>query len=275
MKIIGRMYLKIFRFLKNMNQETKVVILCGGRGTRINEETAFKPKPLIPIGGMPILWHIMKTYSHYGCKDFILCLGYKGEMIKDFFINFEWKFRDIALNMKNGREFKAEGISEDWNITFADTGLESLTGERLKKVEKYLKGDDFFVTYGDGLADINVKELFEFHKKTGKTATLTAVNTPSRFGILDIAEGGIVRSFREKPRTSDFINGGFFVFKNEIFNHLEGNTMFEHTTLPKLARDSQLAAFKHESFWQCMDTYRDFERLNKLWNSGEVPWKKW
>lgn len=258
-------------------ENQKVVILCGGRGTRINEETAFKPKPLIPIGEIPILWHIMKIYSHYGYKDFVLCLGYKGESIKEFFINFEWKINDISLNSKTGRGFTVHDDSnhDDWNITFADTGLESLTGLRLKKIEKYINTDNFLVTYGDGVADININDLVNFHREKQKIATLTSINPPSRFGIVDIDANSLITNFREKPVTHDWVNGGFFVFQKEIFDHLEGNTMFEHTTLPKLAKQNQLAAYQHKGFWQCMDTYRDFQHLNEIWNSGNVPWKIW
>ncbi len=257
-------------------ENQKVVILCGGRGTRINEETSFRPKPLIPIGEVPILWHIMKIYSHYGYKDFVLCLGYKGELIKEFFINLEWKINDIKLNSRKGRAFNVHKNLEhdDWNITFVDTGLESLTGLRLKKIENHIDTDNFFVTYGDGLADINIKELLNFHINKQKIATLTAINPPSRFGILEIDhQTDVVSSFREKIATSDWVNGGFFVFKKNIFDYLEGDTMFEMTTLPKLSNQNQLAAYKHKTFWQCMDTYRDYKYLNEIWNSGKVPWK--
>lgn len=253
--------------------DEKVVILCGGKGTRLREETEFRPKPMVPVGGMPILWHIMKIYSHYGYKNFVLCLGYKGEMIKDYFIKSEWMLNDITIDLKSSRTFKAHGDMEDWTITFVDTGQESLTGERMKKIEKHIKEDYFLATYGDGLADINIKNLVDLHLKMNRLSTLTAINPPSRYGVLDI-DNGVAKSFKEKPMMHEWVNGGFFVFKREIFDHLDTD-MFENTTLPKLAKMGQLAAYQHKGFWQCMDTYRDFEHLNSIWNSGSVPWNVW
>ncbi len=257
-------------------EDVKVVILCGGMGTRLREQTEFMPKPLVKIGDMPILWHIMKTYSYYGYNNFVLCLGYKGEMIKEFFINFEWMANDITLNLKSGREFVAhhEHLPEEWNITFANTGLETLTGFRIKKIQKYIKEDFFLATYGDGVADANISGSVDFHLKKNKIATLTAIHPISRFGVIE-SDGDMVKGFHEKPVMEGLINGGFFVFRNEIFDHIEGDTMLEDTTPPKLSKLGQLAVYRHNGFWHCMDTYRDYEFLNKLWNSNQAKWKVW
>ncbi len=256
----------------------KVVILCGGLGTRLKEETEFKPKPLVTIGGMPILWHIMKIYSHYGYKDFVLCLGYKGHEIKNFFVTYDLLRHDFTLNLgkreKNSIYHNSEQL-EDWNITFAETGLETLTGGRIKKIEKYIDEDDFFLTYGDGLADVNIKNLLNFHQKHGKIGTLTSIQPLSRFGIVDFNELGMVTSFKEKPKLDGWINGGFFVFKKDVFDYIDGNEVFEQTPLSKLAKNEQLAAYAHKGLWECMDTHRDFENLNKIWNSGNAFWKVW
>lgn len=256
----------------------KVVILCGGKGTRLREETEFRPKPLVDIGEMPILWHIMKIYSHYGFNEFVLCLGYKGEMIKDFFLNYEWMANDFTMNLKNRMEWITHFRNEleDWKITFADTEQDALTARRIKLVERYVDGDTFMLTYGDGVADLDINKLIEFHKAKGKLATITALHPVSRWGVIE-EEGGIVTAFREKPKHNDLINAGFMVFNKELFKHIkeDENKMLEDSTLPLLAKNKQLAVYKHTGFWHCMDTYRDTLMLNDIWKTGKAPWKIW
>ncbi|HLG24996.1 MAG TPA: glucose-1-phosphate cytidylyltransferase [Candidatus Nanoarchaeia archaeon] len=256
----------------------QAVILCGGRGTRLREETEFRPKPLVEIGGMPILWHIMKIYSHYGVKDFILCLGYKGHMIKEFFMDLEIYGKDITYNPKTKKIIHHNGSDgEDWNITFAETGLDTYTGARIKRIEKYITGDDFFLTYGDGVADINIKELYEFHKKHGKIATVTAVQPFARFGVLNI-DNELISDFTKKHVVhTNRIDGGFFVFTKKVFDYLSNDRKcaLEDQPLKNLVKDNQFVAFRHDGFWQCMDIQQHAEGLNELWNSGEAPWKIW
>lgn len=254
-----------------------VVIWCGGTGTRLKEETEFKPKPMVTIGGMPILWHIMKIYSHYGYNDFILCLGYKGEMIKEFFLDYEWLTNDFTLKLKNRKESVKHPTHplEEWNITFADTGQETLTGERLMKIKKYLGGSDYFLaTYGDGVADIDISKLVNFHKKIGKIATLTGVRTKSKYGVVDADENNIAFSFKQKPQLSGMINGGFFVFNKRIFEYIKEGEIIE-MAIERLSERKQLAVYKHEGAWHCMDTFKDYEDLNKMWDSNQRPWKVW
>jgi len=253
----------------------KVVILCGGKGTRLREETEFKPKPLIEIGGKPILWHIMKIYSHFGYKDFILCLGYKGHLIKDYFLKHKAMFSDFTLHTSEGKEEYHNNESDNWKITFAETGLETNTGGRIKKIQKYIDGDSFFLTYGDGVADINIKELLEHHQNKGRIATLTSIQPMSRFGVLEFDSNHSVASFKEKPKLDGWINAGFFVLNKKIFDYLEENSVFEQEPLRNLAKDRQLTAYSHKGYWECMDTYRDFEMLNKFWNEGKAFWKVW
>lgn len=263
-------------------EKPKVVILCGGIGTRLREQTEFMPKPLVRIGDMPILWHIMKIYSHYGYNDFILCLGYKGEMIKEYFLNYEWMSRDFTFNLSSRNKWKthSEHALEDWNITFADTGLHTLTGGRIKKIEKYIKGDYFLATYGDGVADVDIKKLVKFHREKRKSVTLTGLHPISRYGIIKAKEDGLATSFSEKPALGDLINGGFFVFNRRIFDYLNKDIMLEEVVtaegpLATLAKEGQLAVFRHTGFWHCMDTYRDYAELNRIWDSKKVPWKVW
>jgi glucose-1-phosphate cytidylyltransferase len=260
-------------------EDMKAVILCGGKGTRIREESEFKPKPMVRVGNLPILWHIMKNYSHFGVKDFVLCLGYKGEMIKNFFFNHEWMNNDITIRLGNRSEDKVHHSSdwEDWKITFADTGQEAMTGARIKKVEKYLGEDNFFLTYGDGLSDVDIPSLLDFHNKQGTTGTLTAVHPHSNFGMVKEAGSGIIERFVEKPVLYDFVNGGFYCFKKEIFDYLhEGDSCtLETEPLNKLVGQGQLSMFKHEGFWHAMDTYKDYLSLNEMWGKGERPWKVW
>ena len=256
----------------------KVVIFCGGKGTRLKEETEYRPKPLVSVGGMPILWHIMKHYSHYGYNEFILCLGYKGDMIKKFFLDYEWMANDFTINLKNRMEWITHFRNEleDWKITLAETGEESMTARRLKLVEKYIDGDTFMLTYGDGVSNVNIKELLEFHKKTGKIVTLTGIHPPSKYGVLDV-KGDVVKDFREKPVLNDLINGGFMVMNKKVFEHIkeEDNTMLVDKQLPLLSKKGEVNVFVHKGSWYCMDTYRDYLKLNEIWNSGKAPWKTW
>ncbi|MBS3143825.1 glucose-1-phosphate cytidylyltransferase [Candidatus Woesearchaeota archaeon] len=256
----------------------KVVILCGGQGTRLKEETEFKPKPLVEIGGMPILWHIMKIYSHYGFRDFILCLGYKGHMIKNFFLNYDKITKDFTFNPKSNILTRhGENDMEDWNITFAETGLKSETGSRIKQIEKYVDGDNFLLTYGDGVSNVNIKELLDFHLSHGKIGTVTSVRPSTRFGLLDIEENNTISDFKKKHLIHEgWIDGGFFAFNKRIFNYLttDESCMLEGEPLKNLAKEGQFMAYKHKDFWQCMDTIRDATYLNNLWETNPL-WKVW
>lgn len=270
----------------------KVIILCGGMGTRFKEETEYKPKPMIEIGGKPILWHIMKTYAHYGFKDFVLCLGYKGQMIKQYFLNYEMIDTDFTVELGNGNVTAHNNHKEiGWKVTLAETGEKTMTGARLKKVEKYIDDDLFMLTYGDGVADINIHALLEFHKSHGKIATVTGVRPASRFGEL-VVDGNQVLEFGEKPQVKEgLINGGFLVLDKRVFKYLSDrdDCIFEREPLEKLALDGELMVYKHEGFWQCMDTYRDLQLLINLWagheiekelyfdgmTKGRAPWKVW
>lgn len=257
----------------------KVVILCGGRGSRLKEETEFKPKPLIEIGEWPILWHIMKIYAYYGYNEFILCLGYKGAMIKEYLYHYHFLMNDFTIKLDNKREITFHNQSDevDWKITLADTGLDVMKGARIKRIEKYIDTDIFLLTYGDGIADIDINAVLDFHKKKEGIATLTGVRPPSRFGDL-IASNGKVLKFTEKPQASaGLINGGFFVFNKKIFDYLseDKNCDFEKGTLEKLAKEGQLNVYEHKGYWECMDTLRDVEYLNELWNINKAFWKVW
>lgn len=256
----------------------KVVIFCGGEGTRLKEETEFKPKPLVKIGDMPILWHIMKIYSHYGHKEFILPLGYKGEMIKDFFVNFNWRVNDFTLNLKTKEiENHKNHNDENWKIHFVDTGLKSKTSLRLYNVRELLEGEEMFMlTYGDGIADIDISKLVEFHKNKGKLVTISGINVMSKFGVLDVGEDSLAKKFKEKPQADGIINGGFMVFDKKVLEHLTNeNTMIVKSLLPMLAEKGEIAVYRHEGFWDCMDTYRDYLALNKMWSEGNTPWVVW
>lgn len=253
----------------------KAVILAGGYGTRISEESHLKPKPMIAIGGKPILWHIIKIYSHYGIDDFIICCGYKGYLIKEYFKNYFLHMSDITIDMEDNDVTVHKKKAEPWRITLVDTGLETMTGGRLKRVEKYLDGT-FCLTYGDGLADISIRELIDFHKKQKCLATVTAIQPAGRFGSLDIS-GARVKSFREKPKGDNrWISGGFFVCELDTLSLIEGDqTIFERDPLEKLAHDDQLAVFKHKGFWSAMDTLRDKIYLEELWKNRKANWKVW
>jgi glucose-1-phosphate cytidylyltransferase len=259
----------------------KVVILCGGRGTRLREETEFRPKPMLPIGNRPILWHIMKTYAHHGHKEFILCLGYKGEMIRDYFRNYLWNTCDASLRLGHDPEvrFETRHDEEDWAVTLADTGENSMTAYRVQLIRKYL-GDDpaFLLTYGDGVGNIDINASIRFHEKSGKVCAMTAVHPPGRFGELGLDESGSVHSFNEKPQAEGgYINGGYMVCSRRIFDYLPDDpaVMLEQDPMRKMTADGQLAAFRHEGFWQPMDTFQEFTLLNNLWEKGNAPWKVW
>lgn len=256
----------------------KVVILCGGKGTRLREETEFRPKPMVSIGGRPILWHIMKTYAHFGHKDFILCLGYKGEYIKDYFRNYHWNTSDVTLQL--GRtpriNYHSTHDEEDWRVTLVDSGLETQTGGRLQRALRFIEEDDFLMTYGDGLTDSNINASIDFHRQHGGVATLTAVHPQGRFGGL-LVDGPTVTNFQEKPeREQNLINGGFLVMNRRIAEYLDGDAcVLERGPMETLTRDGQLKAYVHNGFWQCMDTYREMEQLNQLWDAGKAAWKRW
>lgn len=254
----------------------KVVILAGGLGTRLAEETELKPKPMVEIGGYPILWHIMKHYAHYGFKEFYIALGYKGEIIKRFFLDYFSCSGNITIDFSNGDVKTHTKDCEDWTVHLTDTGQETNTGGRIKRLEPWLKDDTFMVTYGDGVCNVDLKDLLRFHKSHGRTGTVTAVRPPARFGGL-IFNGDLVTEFTEKPQIGEgWINGGFLVFEPAVFDCLEGDhSSLEADALERLAPDRQLAAYKHENFWQCMDTLRDKRLLESLWYEKQAPWKVW
>jgi len=254
----------------------KAVILAGGFGTRISEETHLRPKPMIEIGGRPVLWHILKIYSFYGVNDFIICLGYKGYTIKEYFANYYMHMSDVTFDMRDGTCVTHSNAAEPWRVTLVDTGEDTMTGGRVKRVRDYIGGETFCLTYGDGVADIRVDDLIAFHKKHKKPATMTAVQPPGRFGRFSL-NGGRVENFLEKPSgDGDWINGGFFVLEPEALRTIEGDeTIWEREPLEKLASDGDLMAYKHHGFWQPMDTLREKQYLESLWESGKAPWRVW
>lgn len=255
----------------------KVVLLAGGLGTRLSEETQLRPKPMVEVGGMPILWHIMKEYSYYGFNDFIICAGYKQQMIKEWFSNYFFHTCDITFDFtKEDRIIIHDKKTEPWKVTVVDTGLNTMTGGRIKRIQKYVGNEPFFMTYGDGVCDVNITELLNFHKNNGKIATLTAVQMQQRFGMLDIQDG-FVKAFREKAQIDTApINAGYMVLEPEIFNYLDGDKcVFEREPLQKLAEQEELVSYLHSGFWQCMDTKKEHEALEKMWGNGEAPWKVW
>ncbi|MGI0056563.1 MAG: glucose-1-phosphate cytidylyltransferase [Nitrosarchaeum sp.] len=254
----------------------KAVILAGGLGTRISEESSLKPKPLIDIGGMPLLWHIMKIYSKYGINDFVICCGYKGYMIKEYFANYSLHMSDVTIDMKNNSMQVHHKSVEPWKVTLVDTGLDTMTGGRLGRVKKYVEDDTFCFTYGDGLADINISELVNFHRNKKKIATITAVQPPGRFGILEIDKDDVL-AFKEKPAgDGGWINGGYFVLESKVFDYIKGDsTVWERDPLERLAHEGQLSAYRHKKFWHPVDTLRDKNYLESLWNSGKADWKIW
>ncbi len=257
----------------------KVVILCGGRGTRMHEETEFRPKPMVLVGGKPILWHIMKLYSHFGYNDFILCLGYKGEMIKQYFLNLDELTHDFTLKLGAGKKeiVHHENETPPWNITFAETGLDTETGGRIARIQKYIGGDeDFFLTYGDGVADVNVPRLYQYHKEKGKVVTVTGVRPRNPFGVIDV-EAGLARTFAEKPQSEDWTSGGFFVCNKKVFNYItpDASCVFEQAPLRKLAREGEFAVYHHHNFWHCVDTLKDVKGLAYHYDQGNRPWMLW
>ena len=254
----------------------KAVILAGGLGTRISEETSVRPKPMIEIGGKPILWHIMKIYSHYGINDFIICLGYKGYVIKEYFANYFLHMSDVTFDMAHNKMEVHQKNAEPWRVTLVDTGDETLTGGRLKRVASHLNGEDFCFTYGDGLANINIAEAIQLHKKEGRLATVTATQPPGRFGALEF-KGNQALSFKEKPRgDGSWINGGFFVLSPKVIDYINGDdTTWEQAPMHQLAQEGNMSVYFHNDFWQPMDTLREKTLLEDLWQSGKAPWKVW
>ncbi len=260
-------------------EKPKVVILCGGEGTRLREETEYKPKPMVTVGGMPMLWHIMKIYSHFSYNDFVLCLGYKGEMIKQFFLSHELMNNDVTIKLDDrSRDLvhRAKG-AEDWSITFADTGLKANTGSRIKQIERYIGSDTFLTTYGDAVSDININDEIAFHKKHGQACTLAGVHPHSKFGLVKAGADGLISKFDEKPVLLDYVNGGFYVFQKEIFDYLETaeSCVLETKPFSQLVSKKKMSMYKHDGFWHSMDTYKDFLELNSMWDQGIRPWKKW
>jgi glucose-1-phosphate cytidylyltransferase len=254
----------------------KVAILAGGVGSRLQEETEARPKPMVEIGGRPILWHIMKHYAHYGFNDFLIALGYKGEVVKRWMLEYSSLQGDLAINLHDGNVEVLQQDREDWHVSLVDTGLKTQTGGRIKKLAEHLENDTFMLTWGDGVSNIDLRQLLEFHRAHGRYATITAVRPPSRFGRLELDAGGRVATFTEKPMEEGWINGAFFVLEPQVLDYIDGDlTHWEREPLEQLAMDGQLMAYKHESFWQCMDTLREKVLLEEMWQSGDPPWKVW
>jgi glucose-1-phosphate cytidylyltransferase len=256
----------------------KVVILCGGLGTRLREETEFRPKPMLQVGRYPIVWHIMKTYAHYGFNEFVLCLGYRGNMIREYFLNYEAMNNDCTICLgKNSRiEYHGTHGEQDFRVTLADTGPDTMTGGRLRRVARFLDGDEFLLTYGDGVSDVDIRKVVAFHRSHGKKATLTAVHPISRFGVLDVTSDSSITDFAEKPVADGWINAGFMVLNRSMLELLTGDDcVLEHQPLRRLAQAGELMAYRHEGFFFAMDTYRDYNAINELWASGKAPWKVW
>ena len=255
----------------------KVVILCGGQGTRLREMTDVVPKPMVEVGGRPILWQIMKIYSHYGFRDFVLCLGYKGDVIRNYFLQYDLLRSDFTVELGGKRVIPHASYhdEQDWRVCLAETGADTMTGGRLKRVEKYLDDDLFMLTYGDGVADVDIDALLAFHKSQGRIATVTAVRPVARFGEL-LLDGDVARAFEEKPQIREgWINGGFFVFSRRVFDYLDGDCILEREPLSRLAKEGELAVYRHDGYWRCMDTLRDVESLNQEWADGKPPWAVW
>lgn len=255
----------------------KAVLLAGGLGTRMREETEFRPKPMVEVGGRPVLWHIMKVLGQQNIENFVVCTGYKSEQIKHFFANYGAVNQDFTVKLgdQSSIVYHGDHSEANWSVTVADTGATTMTGGRIKKIKKYVDGERFLCTYGDGIADIDLAALLEYHESHGKIATMTTVQPLSRFGVLDLDEDGSVRQFKEKPQVDGWINIGYFIFESKIFDYLEDNSVLEEEPLRRLADDGQIAAYPHRGFWQPMDTYRETLMLNELWDRGEAPWKSW
>ena len=255
----------------------KAVILAGGYGTRISEESQFKPKPMIEIGGMPILWHILKHYSHYGFHDFVICAGYKQQAIKEWFANYFINTCDVTFDLtQDNKVIVHNRRSEPWKVTVADTGLDTMTGGRIKRIKEHVGNETFFMTYGDGVSDVDLRALLAFHRKHGRLATMTAIPPTNRFGIIDL-DGDRVTAFREKSQAdASWINGGYMALEPKVLDYIDGDgVMFERQPMERLAADGEMMCFRHTGFWQCMDTLRDKEKLEKLWTDGRAPWKLW
>ena len=256
----------------------KVVILCGGLGTRLREETEFRPKPMVEVGGRPILWHIMKSYAHHGFRDFVLCLGYRGSMIKDYFLNYEAMNNDFSICLGQTSKIRYHGHhgEQGYSVTLADTGLDSMTGGRIRKIRKHVGDDPFLLTYGDGLSDVDIRRLVEFHNSHGKIATVTTVRPISRFGMIELGSGDTISRFAEKPKSEGWMSAGFFALNREVFDYVgDDDCTFEREPLARLASEGQLMAYRHEGFFYAMDTYREYVHLNELWSKGAAPWKVW
>jgi glucose-1-phosphate cytidylyltransferase len=255
----------------------KVAVLAGGVGTRLVEETEIKPKPMVEIGGAPILWHIMKHYAHYGFEDFVVALGYRGEFIKRYFVDYCSLVNDLTIDLRSAAVRSHEGERESWTVDLVDTGQTTQTGGRIKRLQPYVGNETFMLTWGDGVSDVKLDELLAFHKAHGKLCTLTAVRPPARFGHIELGDGGRINEFSEKPQTGEgWINGAFFVCEPGVFDYIEGDTTaWEREPLEHLAKDGQLMAYQHHSFWQCMDTLRDKQLLQSLWDAGDAPWATW
>ncbi|MCR4890998.1 MAG: glucose-1-phosphate cytidylyltransferase [Lachnospiraceae bacterium] len=255
----------------------KVVILAGGLGTRISEESHLRPKPMIEIGDKPILWHIMKEYSHFGFHEFIICLGYKQHMVKEFFADYYLYSSDVTFDLEKNAMEVHNHYAEPWKVTLVDTGLHTMTGGRIKRVKEYIGNETFMLTYGDGVSDVNIRNLLDFHRSHGKIGTITAIAVDQRFGVLDVAEDGEIHEFAEKDeRDVSVVNGGYMIFEPAVFDYIEGDsTVFEKGPLAQMAKDGELMAYRHDGFWRCMDTQREKEMLERLWESGHAPWKVW
>jgi glucose-1-phosphate cytidylyltransferase len=258
----------------------KAVLLAGGLGTRMREETEFRPKPMVEVGGKPVLWHIMKIFATHGVTDFVVCIGYKGDVIKDYFLDYEARNNDFTITLGRSREieFHDQHLESDWRVTVAETGAATQTATRVRRIKRYVGDERFIVTYGDGLSDVDVTKLLDFHGRHGKLATITTVRPLSRFGMVNVSADNVVSQFREKPQVDDWVSAGFFVFESGIFDYLgndRDDMVLEHEPLGRLARDGQLVAYQHDGFWQPMDTYRESTMLNEMWASGQAPWRVW
>lgn len=256
----------------------KTVVLCGGLGTRLREETEYRPKPMVEIGGRPILWHIMKNFAHFGQRDFVLCLGFRGNTIKEYFLNYEAMNSDFTIHLGQASSLTCHDLhaEQDFNVTLANTGPTTMTGGRILRIKRYVPDQTFMVTYGDGVSNLNIQELLKYHRSHGQLATVTTVRPQSRFGILNLDDEGKVTQFTEKPFLDGWASAGFFVFERQVFDYLDGDEcVLEREPLERLAREGQLMAFRHDGFFFAMDTYREFQYLNELWSKGDVPWKVW